>query len=144
MNSLQVISLNESELICLHSIIWFEVYLFIVGTQLNSFKYSTWLNSSIWTIDGTQTGTTTLGQSGLGSNGYEGVIHTPQSSRTGVSPSLTVYCHIQDIRQRWVVMQLMYSTAPANWTAINQCIFFYCILKWKVNFFLNLVKYSLK
>ena len=31
--------------------------------------------------------TTTLGQSGLESNGNEGVFHIPQSSRTRASPS---------------------------------------------------------
>ena len=32
-------------------------------------------------------GTTTLDQSGAGSSGYEGVLHTLQNFRTGVSPS---------------------------------------------------------
>ena len=32
-------------------------------------------------------GTTTLGQSGPGSNGNEGVLHTPQMSKTGASTS---------------------------------------------------------
>ena len=38
-------------------------------------KYSKWLNSFIWSIDGTP-----IGQSGSGSN--EGVPHIPQSSAT--------------------------------------------------------------
>ena len=33
------------------------------------------------------TDTTTLGQGGPGSNGNEGVLHSPQISRTEVSPS---------------------------------------------------------
>ena len=37
----------------------------------------------IWPIDGTLTGTTTLGQSGPKSNGNEGVLQLPQSSKTG-------------------------------------------------------------
>ena len=37
-------------------------------------------NSSIWTIDGTQSSATTSGQSGPGSNCNEGVLHIPQSS----------------------------------------------------------------
>ena len=69
-----------------------------VCTQLNGFKYCyftfislfntnqllahSWivwckekgLNSSIWPIDGTLTGTTTLGQSGSGNNGNKGVL----------------------------------------------------------------------
>ena len=42
---------------------------------------------SIQPIDGTLTGTTTPGQSGPGSNGDEGVLHIPQTSKTGTSPS---------------------------------------------------------
>ena len=53
--------------------------------QLNGFKYSKWLYSSIWPIDGT--GITTSDQSGPGSNGNEEVTQSPQSSRTGASPS---------------------------------------------------------
>ena len=40
-----------------------------------------WLNSSIWPIDQTLTGTTTPGQSGRGGNGKESVLHIPQNSR---------------------------------------------------------------
>ena len=46
---------------------------------------SEWLNSSIWPQDGTLTGTTTSGQSGARSNSNEGVLHIPQSTRTGTS-----------------------------------------------------------
>ena len=42
---------------------------------------------SIWPIDRTLSGATTLGQSGLGSNGNKRVLHIPQSSRAGASPS---------------------------------------------------------
>ena len=35
----------------------------------------------------TLTGTTTLGQNELGSNGNEGVFNVPYSSRSGASPS---------------------------------------------------------
>ena len=38
-------------------------------------------------IDLTRTGTTTPGQSRLESNGNKGVLHIPQISKTGVSPS---------------------------------------------------------
>ena len=37
--------------------------------------------------DGTLTGTIILDQNESGSNGYKEVFHTPQISRTGVSPS---------------------------------------------------------
>ena len=45
-------------------------------------------NSSIWPIDRTLSDATTLGQSGPGSNGNEGVLHILQStSIIGASPS---------------------------------------------------------
>ena len=56
-------------------------------TQLNGFKYSKWLNSSNWLIDGTLSGPTTPGQSEPGSNDNEEVLHILQSSWTGASPS---------------------------------------------------------
>ena len=40
-----------------------------------------WLNRSIEPIDGTLRDTTTLGQSGPGSNDNEEILHIPQSSR---------------------------------------------------------------
>ena len=40
-------------------------------------------NRSIWPI----TGTTTMGQSGPGSNGNEGVLHTLQNTKTRASLS---------------------------------------------------------
>ena len=44
--------------------------------------------TSIWPIEGTLSGPTTLGKSGSGSNGNKGVLHIPQSSSiTGTSPS---------------------------------------------------------
>ena len=69
-------------------------------------------NSSIWLIDRTLSGATTLGQSGLGSDGNEEVLCILLSSK------IKAGC-IQDFR--WVEsylsteMQSMYSTAPANW-----------------------------
>ena len=44
-------------------------------------------NSFIWLIYRSLSGATTPGQSVPGSNGNEGVIHIPQSSRTRSSPS---------------------------------------------------------
>ena len=54
--------------------------------QINGFKYSKGPNSSIWPLDGTLTGTTTLGPRGTRSNDSQGVFHIPQSSTTGASP----------------------------------------------------------
>ena len=44
-------------------------------SELNSFKYSKSLNSSIWPIDATLTGATTLDENGPGSNGNEGILY---------------------------------------------------------------------
>ena len=46
-------------------------------------------NSSIWPVGRTLFGATTTGQSGPGSNGNEGVLNVPQSSKTRASP---LYC----------------------------------------------------
>ena len=53
-------------------------------------------NSSIWPTDRIVSGATTLDQSSLGSNGNEGVLHIPQSSRTGVLWSDSFESYIQD------------------------------------------------
>ena len=47
----------------------------IISLQLNGFVYSKWLNSSIWPIDRTLTGTTTSAQNEPGSNGNEKELH---------------------------------------------------------------------
>ena len=44
-----------------------------------------WLDSSIWPTNGALIGTINLGQIVVMEN--EGVLHIPQSSRTGASPS---------------------------------------------------------
>ena len=46
-----------------------------------------WLNSSIWSIDGSLTITTTLGQSGPKSNSNEGILRIHQNFRTGTTLS---------------------------------------------------------
>ena len=55
------------------------------------------MNSSLWPIDWTLTGTATLSKSGPGSNGNEGVLYIPQSSRTGALQSDTVWSHSFDV-----------------------------------------------
>ena len=42
---------------------------------------------SIWPTDRTLSGATTLGQSGLENDDNEGVLHIPQISKAGASPS---------------------------------------------------------
>ena len=76
--------------------IQFSIRIVFVHTQLNvktilfqviQLSISTQF-SSIWFIDRTLSGATTLGQSGPGSNGNEGVLRISQSSSiTGTSPS---------------------------------------------------------
>ena len=46
-----------------------------------------WLEISIWSEDGTLTGTATLSQSEPGSKGNEGALHIAQSFRMGALPS---------------------------------------------------------
>ena len=86
--------LNKPELICLLTVKWFQVllcntnnsiYYSFVCSQWNGFKYRKWSDISIQSIDRTQTCTTTLGQSGPGSNDNERLLHIPQNSRTGAS-----------------------------------------------------------
>ena len=60
----------------MHTVIWYQVFLY----NTNNF-----LNSSIWPIDGTQTGTTTPGQSEPGSNIKKGVLLIPDDFWTGAS-----------------------------------------------------------
>ena len=75
--------------------------------------------SSIWPIDRTLSVATTQGQSGPGSDGNEGVLHTSQSSRiTGTLPSdcLVSYAgHSLGESYLSAKMQLVYSTALINW-----------------------------
>ena len=63
--------------------IWYQLF---VCKRLNAFKDSKGLNSSIWPIDGTLTGTVNPGQSGPENNGNERILHIPQRSKTGASP----------------------------------------------------------
>ena len=75
--------------------------------------------SSIWSIDRTLSGATTLGQSGPGSNGNEGVLRIPQSySLTGTSSSdcLVLYSGPSSRGSHpSAEMQSVYSAAPADW-----------------------------
>ena len=69
-----MISSNYSYLIiiiCLHTVIWFQIFLFKINNLLTVIK----------SIDETLTGITTLSQGGSGSNGNEKVPHTPQPSK---------------------------------------------------------------
>ena len=61
-----------------------------IWTQLKGFKYTKWLNSSIWSIDETLIATTTPGQSGPGNSGNKRNLYILQNSRTGISPSVAL------------------------------------------------------
>ena len=76
-------------------------------------------NSSIWPIDRTLTGATTLSQSGPGSDGNEGVLCIPQSSSiTGASMSDCLVSYpghsffLGEGTYLTAEMQSMYSIAP--------------------------------
>ena len=70
---------------------WFDVLQCIINNSIKHqsfvFTQMKWLNCSTWPIDRTLSGVTSLGQSGPGNNSNQGVLHIPQSSRTGASPS---------------------------------------------------------
>ena len=73
---------------------------------------------SIWPIDKTLLGATTQGQSRPGSNGNEGVLCIPQSSRiTGISTSdclMSYPGHLFGGGYFSAKKQSVYSTTPAN------------------------------
>ena len=83
--------MNQSSFVCIPFngfkycyLIW--IIQFYIN-QLNDFKYSEWSSHSMWPTNRALIGTTTPGQSGLRSNSNEGVLHIPQSSWNGTSPS---------------------------------------------------------
>ena len=73
------------DLICLYSVKWFQVLLF---NSINSIQHKwvlsqvKWLNSFIWSTDGTLTASTTPGLRGPEHNANEGLVHIPQSYRS--------------------------------------------------------------
>ena len=72
----------------------------------------------------------TLGQSGPGSNGNEGVLLIPQGSRTGASPSDGLVSYLGHLLggvsyPADAEMQLVYSTASADWAKIEVYIYIY-------------------
>ena len=58
----------------------------MILSDMNNYLFKR-LNSSIWPVGRILAGATTQGQSGPGSKSNEGVLHIPQSFRTGYSPS---------------------------------------------------------
>ena len=75
-------------------------------------------NNSIWPIDRTLPGATTSGQCGPGNDGNEGIFHIPHSSSiTGALPSDYLVSYPGNLGESYssAVIQLVYSTAPAEW-----------------------------
>ena len=135
--------LNEPELF-FHTVKWFQVFLCItndsikhqsfVDTQLTDqivlfltiqfsisylFAHCLISNISIRPIDRTRSGAITSGQSRLGSNGNEGVLHISQSSKTGTSLSDYLISYQRHSLAGGVLplsaeLQSMYSTAPPS------------------------------
>ena len=105
------------------------------------YSNSSVLNNSIKSINWTLSGATTPGQSGPGNDGNEGVLRIPQSSSiTGTSPSdyfVTYPGHSLKEFYPSAEVQLVYSTAPADWAKIvhdqTQHIYVYicvCVCVW--------------
>ena len=87
--------------------------------QYQSIFYSVkWSDVSIWRIDGTLLGITTPGKSGPWRIGNKGVLHIPQSYRSGTSASAG--CVIfRKLVGKWAYlsaeMLLACSTSPTDW-----------------------------
>ena len=82
-------------------------------------------NSSILLIDRTLSVATTLGQSGPGSDGNEVVLRIPQSSSISGTSPLDCLVSYPGHSLEWgscpsAEMQLVYSTAPANWANVKR------------------------
>ena len=78
-------------------------------------------NGSICYIDRTLSGSTTRGQREPRNNGNEGVLHVPQSSKTGALPDglMSYLGHSLGEAYSSAHMQSVYSTAPADWAEIR-------------------------
>ena len=90
--------------------------------QVIQFSISTQF-SSIWPVDRTLSGATTLDQSGPGTNGSEGVLRIPQSSSiTGTSQSdfsMSYPGHSLVGSYPTAEVQSVYSTAPPTGQGLN-------------------------
>ena len=70
-----------------------------------------------WPRDRNPSGTTTPGPSGLGSNGNKGVLHILEISKDRASPSDNLMSYLRHSLAGLISaeMQMVYSTAPAEW-----------------------------
>ena len=97
--------------------------------------------SCIWLIDRTQSGATTPGQGGPGSNSNKGVLCIPQSSSiTGTSPSDCLVSYLGyslgEESHPSAEKQLVYSTTLANWATYKYAHTYMNIYCWNY-FFCN-------
>ena len=95
---------------------------------------------SIWPIDRTLSGATTLGQSGPGGNGNERVSRIPQISKAGATQSDGLMSYPGHSLGGWGFLPLcrdavMDTTTPADWTSLEPNLFYYLLIacngKWK-------------
>ena len=80
------ISNNSTSIICLQTVKWSVLFLTIQFNASHLFAHSLSVEQFYLTHT-ILSGATTPGWSGPGSNGNEGALHIPQSSKTGASPS---------------------------------------------------------
>ena len=94
------------------------LFVYTVLFQTIQFSISTQF-SSIWSIDRTLSGATTLGQIGPGSNGNDGALRIPQSSSiTETSPSYCLVSYLGYLLEESyssAEKQLVYSKVQVDW-----------------------------
>ena len=112
-------SADDNTTICLH-IKWFQVMLTLI-IQFRLICFAVKLsNSSIWAINGSLTGTTTLDQSGSGCNGNERLFPIPQRFRAKASPSYGLVSY-QDTHEEWALslcrdaVGIFFSSSQLSW-----------------------------
>ena len=113
--------------------------MFLLSFVLSPIEYELFLNISIWSIDGTPTGTTTPGPSRPGDNNNEGVLYTLPIPRTGSPPFMVgvlPLCSILDFANRAIHCKTDISCVRLS------SVFFLCLWLWLFSFF-NLSVYTL-
>ena len=97
----------------LHTVVWFQVFLFNINNLHTVVRFQVFLSNTnnspkIYFTERTKTGTSFPEQNRHGSNGNEGIHHTPEDSVTGASPSDTIYW-IEDTSFLWRSRGLFFS-----------------------------------
>ena len=106
------------------------------------FHHIKWLNCSIWPIDGNLTDTTTLDQSGLGTNDNERALQFPKSFK-----SEALYSNALVLYPGHLLVGESYSSAVSSFYILSwlQCTFLHILLNvtFKISFSLNLIFFYL-